>query len=94
MTKPTTPRKTKKKSAYHLTITMGDRAYEIDTDDLKEALLHYTDSPMTIKSKVFFKVTKGEKVFERMVLPRMARRYLAVPNFASVFARNIDTFLK
>lgn len=91
---PTKTKKIKKSEGeYHLSITIGGTVYDFETDDLVRTLLDFTPNAMAIKSKVLFQVSKGDKKFERMVLPRLARRYFVTPNFAKVFAGNIIKLL-
>lgn len=93
-----TPKKTPKKAAklYHLTIEIAGDVYDFETDDIVESLLnfHTTRSPMSIKSKVMIRVSSNGKHYEKMFLPRLARRYFVTPNFANVLAKNVRLLLK
>ena len=86
--------KTKKKEkTYQLLVTIAGETLTFDTDDFAKTLLNFTTEPYSIKSKVLFKFIKGEKSFEKMVLPRVARRYFKSPPFAQIFARNMANML-
>lgn len=95
MKKPKVAKKEAKVKAgeYHLSIALFDETFDFDTDDLVHTLLNFTDKPMSIKTKVLFRFSKGEKVYEKVVLPRLARRYFVSPNFAKVLVKNAIVFL-
>lgn len=54
------PKVKKAKGAYHLKITVNETVFEVDTDNLTEALKAY-EAPTTIKTDVVFIATKGDK---------------------------------
>lgn len=85
-------KKEEKKNLYHITIVIGSDVFDIETDDIASALLN-DFHPLVVKSKVKFNIAKGDRRIERLVLPRLARRYFTNKLFAQVFAKNITTLL-
>lgn len=85
--------KTKKnqKGSYDMSFSLGDTHYQFDTDSIVDTLMDV--QPPYIKSKVTFTITKGDRKFEKTVLPRLARRYFMNIGNAQVFSKYITTIL-
>lgn len=81
----------KEKGMYEVSFNIGDTDYAFTTNDIVQTLMD-VNAPV-IKSKVFISIKKGDRSFERMLLPRIARRYFNNLGFAQVFAKNINTML-
>ncbi len=77
--------------AYNLSVHVNGEVRSVDTDNLVDSLLE-VGLPF-VKTRVKFVISKGNKRFERMVLPRMARRYFANRIYAQVFVNNISKII-
>jgi hypothetical protein len=56
---------TKKEKTYSLFISLNDKTFDIETDDLREAILSV--QPEFLRTKVIIKVTKDSKTLERVL---------------------------
>lgn len=80
-------KKEKVEGKYRLSVSIGEESFDFLTNDLVETLSAFPKR--LIKSKVLFKIERGDKTFEKLILPRLARRYFTNRNFAEVFAHNV-----
>lgn len=72
---------------YHLVIEMNGEVFECDTNDLKESILEF--KPLVVKTKVIFKITKGDLYCEKIVFVRRARMIFRKNLFMKIFLNQL-----
>ena len=81
------PVKKAKKGAYHLFIDLNDKSYEVDTDNLEEAIASFR--PEILKTSLTIRVTKDGKTLDRYLYLNPARRLFNNSIALEAFVRNL-----
>lgn len=76
-----------KKALYHVFLELNDKTYEVDTDNVEEAILSH--KPPVLKTSLTVKVTKGQKTIVRYLYLKDARRLFNNKITLMVFVRNL-----
>ena len=61
-----------KKGEYHIVVTLNDKTYECDTDDVIEAIVDL--KPEFLRTRVLIDITKGDRTLSRMYYLREGKR--------------------
>ncbi len=90
--KATAPKKEVKDSpesfTYHVSVELNEKKFDIDTNDLKEAVMSV--KPELLKTSVIFKFTKdGGRTIERFVYCPRAKILFTNPLTLDAFIRSI-----
>lgn len=92
LVKPKTIKKPKLTDGYKLSVYLGGECFEIETDDLKGAILDL--KPEKIVNKVRIIVEKGDSKIEKILMVFQARRIFKVPLATEFFVKNLILALK
>lgn len=81
-----------KKGEYKLTILLNGETYNIQTDDIKEAILAL--KPPKITNTVVIRAKRGKKVVEKKLFVFLARRIFFNPLATQFFAKSLALLLR
>lgn len=76
---------------YQVSITIGETVSDFETGDLVATFLEF--KPETLKTKVLLRIKKGERSFEKVLLPRFARRLFSSEDYARIYTKHITSLL-
>lgn len=85
-------KKVVKPKAFKLEVTLNDKVYKCETDDIKTALMEL--KPNVIKTRLKFKVSNANSQVDRIMMVRMARLLFNNSLAMDSFVKRITAALK
>ena len=75
------------KTKYSMVVTMNDKEYKIDTDDIEETMLAL--SPEWLKTKIIMKIKEGNKLCDKMFLLPEGKQFYRNKIYREHIIRNL-----
>lgn len=72
---------------YHLSMQFNNKVFELDTSDLKSAILSV--KPVFLKTKILFRITRGNEVCERQLFPQRGKLIFKGKGYLDLFINQL-----
>jgi len=76
-----------KEPEFHLVISLNDKVFEFDTDDLRESIMSV--EPEFLRTKVILKVTKDGKTLDRLYFLQQGKKLFYNKYFMDTLINNL-----